>query len=330
MFPANLCLSTLRPTDGQPYCTEAIDALWGGALVSPVLPFEQKSFAHLRRKSAAHISISGVQEKISLRLVDGRLTPAEADGEFILKPVPQALAGSLDLVRDVPANEHFTMQFAAQVCGLRAAACGLVFFPDGEPAYVTRRFDRDAKTGRKLAQEDFCQLAGRSRASHGENYKYDGTHEELGRLLRQHCAASEQDIERLFALVVFNYLCGNGDAHMKNFSVIETPEGGCTLSPAYDLLCTTLHLPGESRTALEFFDDFMTLSFEANGFFKRPDFLALAIRFGIPSARAESHLDKHAAAFRDIEPMAARSLLSDEARARYLALVKDRLIAVAD
>ena len=89
------------------------------------------------------------------------LTPTDRDGEFILKPVPRALTGSLDLLDDVPANEHVTMQIAAQVFGLRSAACGLVFFPDGEPAYIVRRFDRDAASGRELAQEDFCQHAGR-------------------------------------------------------------------------------------------------------------------------------------------------------------------------
>jgi serine/threonine-protein kinase HipA len=133
--------------------------------MDPTLPFEQKVFADFRREAAPRISISGVQDKISLRLVNGVLAPTDRDGEFILKPVPRALTGSLDLLDDVPANEHVTMQIAAQVFALRSAACGLVFFPDGEPAYIVRRFDRDAATGRKLAQEDFCQLAGKSRAT---------------------------------------------------------------------------------------------------------------------------------------------------------------------
>jgi serine/threonine-protein kinase HipA len=329
-FPADLCLSTLRPTRGQPYSAAAVRLLWGGRRVSPVLPFEQKAFADFRREAAPRISISGVQDKISLRLEKGALTPTDRDGEFILKPVPQALAGTLDLVGDVPANEHVTMQIAAQVFGLRTAACGLVFFPDGQPAYLVRRFDRDAATGEKLAQEDFCQLAVKSRATHGENYKYDGSHEELGRLLRQYCPAWKVESERLFALIAFNYLCGNGDAHLKNFSLLETPFGDSALSPAYDLLCTTLHQPTESRTALDFFESFTTPSFAANGFAKRADFLELASRFSMRSDRTAAILQRFLQTQPTMNALLDRSLLSAEAKTRYRAIVADRLRAMQD
>ncbi|MDP1588422.1 MAG: HipA domain-containing protein [Prosthecobacter sp.] len=329
-FPANLCLSTLRPTRGQPYSAAAVRLLWGGRRVAPVLPFEQTVFADFRREAAPRISISGVQDKISLRLEKGVLTPTDRDGEFILKPVPRALTGTLDLVGDVPANEHVTMQIAAQVLGLRVAACGLVFFPDGEPAYIVRRFDRDAATGRKLAQEDFCQLAGKSRATHGENYKYNGTHEELGRLLRQYCPAWKVESERLFALIAFNYLCGNGDAHLKNFSVLETPFGDSALSPAYDLLCTTLHLPNESRTALDFFEDFTTPSFDANGFAKHADFTELASRFSIRPDRAEAILQRYIHELPVIDALLDSSLLSTEAKTRYRNILADRVRAMRD
>ena len=329
-FPANLCLSTLRPTRGQPYSAAAVRLLWGGRRVAPVLPFEQKAFAEFRRESAPRISISGVQDKISLRLEKNVLMPTDRDGEFILKPVPRALTGTLDLVGDVPANEHVTMQIAVQVFGLRVAACGLVLFPDGEPAYIVRRFDRDAATGRKLAQEDFCQLAGKSRATDGENYKYNGTHEELGRLLRQYCPAWKVESERLFALIAFNYLCGNGDAHLKNFSLLETPFGDSALSPAYDLLCTTLHLPNESRTALDFFDDFTTPSFDANGFAKRADFAALALRFSIRLERAGAILQRFVTEQASIEALLERSLLSADAKKRYRDILADRVRAMRD
>jgi len=329
-FPANLCLSTLRSTSGQPYSAAAVRLLWGGRRVAPVLPFEQKVFADFRREAAPRISISGVQDKISLRLEKGVLTPTDRDGEFILKPVPRALTGSLDLVGDVPANEHVTMQIASQVLGLRVAACGLVFFPDGEPAYIVRRFDRDAATGRKLAQEDFCQLAGKSRATHGENYKYNGTHEELGRLLRQYCPAWKVESERLFALIAFNYLCGNGDAHLKNFSMLETPFGDSALSPAYDVLCTTLHLPNESRTALDFFDGFTTPSFDANGFAKHADFTELAHRFSMRPDRAEAILQRYIHGLPAIKALLDSSLLSTEAKTRYHDILADRMRAIQD
>jgi serine/threonine-protein kinase HipA len=326
----SICLSTLRPTGGQPYSAGAVRTLWGGKRVAAVLPFEQKVFADFRREAAPRISISGVQDKISLRLVNGVLAPTDRDGEFILKPVPRALSGTLDLLDDVPANEHVTMQIASQVFKLRSAACGLVFFPDGEPAYIVRRFDRDAATGRKLAQEDFCQLAGRSRATHGENYKYDGSYEELGGLLRRYSPAWRVESERLFTLIAFNYVCGNGDAHLKNFSLLETSFGDYSLSPAYDLLCTTLHLPTESRTALEIFDDFITPSFEINAFAKRPDFMELANRFGLRAPRATAILDRFSIEKAKVEALLDRSLLSPESKARYRSLFADRLLALAD
>ena len=330
IFPENICLSTLRPTRGQPYSAGAVRTLWGGKRIAPVLPFEQKVFADFRRAAAPRISISGVQDKISLRLMNGVLAPTDRDGEFILKPIPRALTGNLDLLDDVPANEHVTMQIAAQVFGLRSAVCGLVFFPDGEPAYIVRRFDRDAATGRKLAQEDFCQLAGKSRATHGDNYKYDGSCEELGRLLRQYSPAWKVESERLFTLIVFNYVCGNGDAHLKNFSLLETPFGDYSLSPAYDLLCTTLHLPAESRMALDIFDDFVTPSFETNAFAKRSDFMELANRFGLRAHRITAILDRFASERSKVELLLARSLLSPEGKARHLAVFADRLLALAD
>ena len=329
-IPDNICLGTLRPTRGQPYSAAAVSALWGGKRIAPVLSFEQKVFAEFRRDAAPRISISGVQDKISLRLVNGGLAPTDRNGEFILKPIPRALSGTLDLLDDVPANEHVTMQIAAQVFKLRSAACGLVFFPDGEPAYIVRRFDRDSANGRKLAQEDFCQLAGKSRATHGENYKYDGSYEELGRLLRHYSPAWRVEAERLFTLIVFNYVCGNGDAHLKNFSLLETPFGDYSLSPAYDLLCTTLHLPTESRTALDIFDDFITPSFDANAFAKRSDFMELANRFGLREPRVVAILDRFAIERPTMEALLDRSLLSPEGNARYRAILADRLVALAD
>ena len=329
-IPKNICLSMLRPTRGQPYSTGAVRALWGGKRIDPVIPFEQKVFADFRREAAPRISISGVQDKISLRVVNGVLTPTDREGEFILKPVPRALTGSLDLLDDVPANEHVTMQIAAQVFRLRCAACGLVFFPNGEPAYIVRRFDRDAATGRKLAQEDFCQLAGKSRGTHGENYKYDGSYEELGRLLRKYSPVWRVEAERLFTLIAFNYVCGNGDAHLKNFSLLETPFGDYSLSPAYDLVCTSLHLPAESRTALDLFDDFITPSFDANAFAKRSDFMELANRFGLREPRVVAILDRFAIERPTMEALLDRSLLSPEGNARYRAILADRLVALAD
>lgn len=329
-YPPDLCLSLLRPTRGRPYSAKAGKELWGGVKVSPILPFERAEFVTFRRESAGRISISGVQEKISVHLENGALAPTVRDGRYILKPVPRALAETLELVEDVPANEHVTMQIASQVFGLNVAANGLVFFPGGEPAYIVRRFDHDPTTARKLSQEDFCQLAGRSRQVHGENYKYTGSYEEIGRLLRQYCPPHRIEAEKLFAQILFNYICGNGDAHLKNFSLLESAFGDHLLSPCYDMLCTSLHLPNETRTALEMFDDFETESYQRNGFYKRADFLELAARYGILPKRVETIMERFQKGREAAEVLIARSLLSAQAKERYLSLLRDRLAAVDD
>lgn len=329
-IPQDLCLSTLRPTSGRYYSSGAQRVLWGGRRVAPVLPFERAAFSAFRNDAVPRISISGIQEKVSLRFVNGVLAPTDHDGEYILKPVPRTLSGVLECIDDVPANEHVSMQISAQIFGLRTAACGLVFFPDGEPAYIAKRFDRDASTGRKLAQEDFCQLAGKSRATHGENYKYDGSYEEVGCLLRQFSPAWRVDAERLFSQIVFNYAFGNGDAHLKNFSLLETSFGDSALSPVYDLLCTSLHLPTESRCALECFNEFETESSRANGFLKRVDFLELAKRFGVREDAAIAILNRFASERSAVEEMIKLSLLSEDAKQRYLMIVVDRARALVD
>jgi serine/threonine-protein kinase HipA len=194
----SVCLSTLKPIKGSGYSSAARKNLWGGAQVAGRLPFDRAAFQSFRGENSGRMSISGIQEKISLRLATNTLEPTTQDGTHLLKPIPIAMAAALELPEDVPANEHLTMQLAAQVFRLSTAPCGLVFFPDGAPALVVRRFDRAVDSGR--------------------NFKYEGSYEECGRIVRTFCPAWRIAIERLFRQVVFNYLVGNGDAHLKNFS----------------------------------------------------------------------------------------------------------------
>lgn len=271
------------------------------------------------------MSISGVQDKISLTLDrGGNLRPTEKDGEYILKPIPSTPLPAFQ--NDVPANEHLTMQIAGQLCGIAVPPNACVELSDGEPAYLVKRFDLRAD-GMKIAQEDFCQLSGRSPDS-GKNYKYEGSYEETGRLLKTCCAAYRIESEKLFRLICFNYIFSNGDAHLKNFSLQQTVQGDYLLSPAYDLLCTSLHLPNESRTALDLFDDFETDFFNQNGFYGRPDFMELARCFGIPQKRAEAILIVFLDQQHSAQEMVERSFLSLPGKQDYLARFTDRLRAI--
>lgn len=326
-YPENRCLSTLRETQGQPWSRGAISNLWDGRKVAPILDFDLPEFHQFRVDHSDRISISGVQEKVSVRIESGKLVPTESDGQYILKPVPSM--PSLDTREEVPANEHVSMQIAAQVFGIEVPPNGIVFFKDGSPAYLVKRFDRDPATGEKRRQEDFCQLSNRTRETHGKNYKYDGSYEELGRILKQYCGAYPIEIEKLFRLIVFNYAIGNGDAHFKNFSLVPTPLGDFVLSPAYDLLNTKLHIPTESSTALDLFaDDFETEAYRQNGFYSGADFLELAERFGVRTDRAKNIVRTVESLPEKANALVRVSLLSEGARDSYMAVVRDRARAV--
>ena len=273
------------------------------------------------------LSISGAQTKVSIRLEGGRLVPVETGGEFILKPIP-SLPARTPFLADVPENERLTMSIAGGVFGIVAPRCALVRLADGEPAYLVERFDRAG--GRKLRQEDFCQLLDRATGPDGESFKYDGSYEELGRLLRERSADPAADLAELFRRVAFCYAFSNGDAHLRNFSLLEAASGGFRLSPAYDLLCTSMHFPGETPLALDFFaDDTETDFFARNGFLGRPDFLELARRYGIADGFAAAVLDAFPARRAAVAAAVADSVLSPDAKADYLRRYDDRLRALA-
>lgn len=322
-----ICRSSLIPIEKQGYAPAARRALANGNKQFPHrLSFARADVISFRTDHIEHMSISGVQDKISLKLErGGKLLPTEKDGEYILKPIPSTPLPAFQ--NDVPANEHLTMQIAGQLFGIVVPPSACVELSDGEPAYLVKRFDRRAD-GTKIAQEDFCQLSGRSPDS-GKNYKYEGSYEEAGRLLKKYCPSYRTEIEKLFRLICFNYLFSNGDAHLKNFSLQQTVQGDYLLTPAYDLLCTSMHLPNESRTALDLFDEFESDFFKQNGFYGRPDFMELARRFGIPLQRAETVLNTFQTMEQPATKLICRSFLSEAGKQDYIARLTDRLRTIA-
>lgn len=236
------CPGTLK--EGfETYSPATLRNVFGGKSVSHILPYpapkKDEATNELFLENRKRISISGVQEKLSIIQDKNklRLTKPGEQGTHILKPIPV----DLKKVNEVPANEHLTMQIAAQVYGINTAENALIFFKDGEPAYITKRFDVRTD-GLKWGKEDFASLAGRTSQSDGPNYKYDFNYVKLGKLIQQYVPAWRIEIEKYFAMVVFNYLFSNGDAHLKNFAVLESKNGDHLLSPAYDLINTRIHV----------------------------------------------------------------------------------------
>ncbi len=225
------------------YSRTALNRVFQGKKVHHVLPYDSPASNpetnELFDENRNHMSISGVQEKFSVLLDKNklRLTNENEQGTYILKPIPGAGKKS----DQMPANEHLTMQIARQVYGIETAENALIFFKDGTPAYITKRFDVK-EDGSKLAQDDFASLAKRTPQTHGEHYKYLGNYLDMFEIMRNYLTTYKIEAPKLLKLLVFNYLFSNGDAHFKNFSILETPFGDYRLSPAYDLLNSRIHI----------------------------------------------------------------------------------------
>lgn len=269
-------------------------------------------------------SISGVQAKVLLALEDGEFRLVESGGDFILKPVPQDSESRF--AADIPANEHLTMRIAHEVFGVETAENCCIRFADGELAYLTRRFDR--REGCPVRQEDLCQLAGRSEETHGSRYKYDFSYEEMAEIIRAAVPSARIELPKVFRQIFFDYVFANGDAHLKNFSVYESPFGDYVMTPAYDLLNTNLHYPSDlTFMALSLFkdEDFMTPEFESLGYFTAPDFVALGRCYGLGESEVLDMVRLFKGKVGQVESLVAGSLLSPDAKVEYLRIFHDRL-----
>lgn len=225
------------------YSRTCLNRVFQGKKVHHVLPYDSPTSNpetdELFEENRKRMSISGVQEKFSVLLEKNklRLINEGEHGTYILKPIPSTGRKP----EHIPANEHLTMQIARQVYGIETAENALIFFKDGSAAYITKRFDVN-DDGTKLAQDDFASLAGRTPQTHGDHYKYLGNYLELFELMQHYLPAYKLEAPKLLKILIFNYLFSNGDAHFKNFSLLETPMGDFRLSPAYDLLNSRIHI----------------------------------------------------------------------------------------
>lgn len=271
-------------------------------------------------------SVSGVQYKVQLKRQRRGFSIVASGGDYILKPVPYNTYAQF--TSDIPANEALTMDIAEKIFDIHVAEHELVEMSNGEYAYLTKRFDR--LNGKSIQQEDFCQLSGRTSQSHGDNYKYDSSYEELASLIRQFCPAAAIENPKVFFIIIFNYIFANGDAHLKNFSLYKSKHGDHVLTPAYDLLNTALHFPNEpTATGLEFFaDGHYTPMYEKLGFYSSIDFIELGNLFGVDREEVKYLLSLFEIKHKEVETAIKTSFLSTEAQERYLEKFYDRIRAI--
>ncbi len=308
------------------YSPGLLRKMFDGRKVSPFLDYESprtnEQVAEIFIENRSFISISGVQEKLSMVLEKKRLRLSRVGerGAFILKPIPRDLR-NVDMV---PANEHLTMQIARQVYGIPSAENALVFFKDGTPAYLTKRFDVKEISPEglvlKWGKEDFASLAGKTSLNAGPNFKYNYSYENMGYLIKQYVPAWRVEMEKFFVLVVFNFLFSNGDAHLKNFSLLESHSGDYLLSPAYDLINTRLHVD-DSDFALAkglFVDDFRSEAWQKTGHASRTDFTEFGRRIGLIESRIDKLIEPFLVRQKAVEILTQRSFLNEASKRGYL------------
>lgn len=233
----NKCLICANPSDNdQQYHPKCLQDLFGSKQ-QPVLEVRLDQLNELAKKSVhQRVTVPGVQTKLSLEIdrkaeSADKLTIVGLWGRFILKP-------PFNRWPELPANEHCTMMLA-EAAGLETVPYGLIRLASGEPSYITKRIDRDDK-GNKFAMEDMCQLTGRLTED-----KYKGSHEQIAKIIKQFSANPIFDLTRFYELVLVSFITGNGDMHLKNFSLFNDPVVGWKLAPGYDLLNTRLVIPKE-------------------------------------------------------------------------------------
>ena len=318
------CLGCYKE-NAEGYCATCRKKLFDGKKVSHILSFDAPKEENLPayQERTKRLSISGVQLKYSLSLQKKELVLTEQKGEYIIKPIPPA---ALIVQQDqAPENEHLTMQLASQLFNIQVADNALIYFKDGAPAYITRRFDVKPDGTRHL-QEDFAQISGKTKNSHGDDYKYNGTYEGIGNLIREKVSAYPPVLEDFFKVVVFNYVFSNGDAHLKNFSLIQSDFGDHVLTKAYDLMCTVLHTPNENDTALDLYNgDMKSPFFTKYGYYGRPNFEELGDRMGMVPKRARRIIDKTISNQKDVTAMINNSFLSNEAKEKYVHYYNDKV-----
>lgn len=324
MKALTICPSTLsRGFEG--YSPKALKSLFHGKKTSPFLDFAtDDSDDEYLIENAQNLSISGVQEKYSAIVENGkiRLAKASEQSTHILKPAPSE---RISLRKQIPANEHLTMQIARQVYGIETADNGLCFSADNQPVYITKRFDI-GENGEKLRQEDFCSIIGRSELIDGANFKYDGSYEDIAIVIKKHVPAWPIAMEKFFKLLIFNYIFANGDAHLKNFSLLYR-NNEANLAPAYDLINTSIHvndadlaLTGGLSTKLEKSDSFLKTGHPC-----QVDFRRFGEVIGLREVRINKIISQFSQFPSEVDRLISDSFLNDDSTKRkYWKIIEER------
>lgn len=291
-------------TDFHPQCSKKIF----GTIAPPTLPYNKIDIESLALEVVrSQITITGVQPKLSVDLKqekggEKRFTIVGLWGGYILKPQTEQYP-------HLPENEDLTMHLA-ELAKIKTVPHSLIRFRDGSLAYITKRIDRDNKGG-KIPMEDMCQLTEKL-----TEQKYKGSHEQIAKKIVAYSSYPVPDLINYFEVLLFCYLTGNADMHLKNFSLYKGT-GEYTLAPAYDLLSTKLVIPEDNEELA------LTLNGKKRRL-KRTDFDSLLTAFKVD----EKAIDNVYERFRKVLPqwynLIDNSFLPEPMKADYKALIESR------
>ena len=230
-----LCYRVLDESESD-YHTKCVKKIFGVNQM-PLIEIDEKRLKEYAKVIVeGNTAITGVQPKLSLWLEKNmknlRFTVIDNKSNYIIKPQSESY-------QSLPENEDLFMHLAEEF-GIQTATHGLVRLPSGKLAYITQRFDRLGEN--KLACEDLCQLTETL-----TEHKYRGSYEKIGKAIKQFSMQSGLDALNYFELVVFSFITGNADMHLKNFAMLEKENGFFSLSPAYDLVSTLLVIKNEEE-----------------------------------------------------------------------------------
>ncbi|HNY44060.1 MAG: HipA domain-containing protein [Bacteroidota bacterium] len=308
---SNKCLYCYKDLNTEGDFHTSCSLSFFGSPKPPALNYTIDEMAELARQVVENsITVPGVQPKLSLSFIkdvlkdetNGRLTVLGAmGGNYILKPQNKVYP-------QMPENEHLSMRMA-ELCGISVVPSSLIRLKSGELSYITKRIDR-TQTGQKIHMLDMFQIL--------EAFdKYKSSVEKIGRALAKHSANTVLDLLRLFEIVVFSYLTGNNDMHLKNFSMILKNEEW-NLSPAYDLLNVNLHLPEDNE---EFA---LTINGKKRKLTKS-DFVNLGLKLQLTEKQISNTFDRFIKAENIMKQEISNSFLSTENQMKYIDLLEVRL-----
>lgn len=303
------CLYCYRPLlNGEKDMHTSCIKKFFGTSAMPVLDYttgqlDQLALQIIRDRT----SLTGVQPKLSLHLNEHeggkRLTIVGLWGNYICKPQ----ASQYEMMPEV---EDLTMHLA-ETARISVVPHTLMRMADDTLCYLTRRIDR-TPAGEKIAMEDMCQLTER----HTE-HKYKSSYERIGKAVLKYSSVPKMDVTNFFELVLFSWLTGNNDMHLKNFSLYEVAGKMC-LTPAYDLLNAAIVNPKDKEE----------LALTLNGRKKKlrkEDFITSAAGLGIDNVVVERFINKYIKLFPKFEAVIQSSFLSADLKEKYVDLLKERL-----